>query len=307
MAPHRNLTSSSTGLSRTPARHSRPRIPLLAGLLLYSCAAPQLTGQAASSGPAGLATTGISTDSSGNPLPIAARNIAFGAVITADDLIYPGPVTGPATGPVAESAAEPAAEPADSESRDHSGDAQDSANTANSTHDTANTGDQIGHVALVPILKGATVTTSMTAQSVQQGLVPEGKVLTVVSLANSAILQYAQPGTHLDVFGSEAQESTKFISNAQVLYAPGFAERFAARPTLTSDLSDPDTVSEELGQGATSASGAGETYDTWFQGPDHAISQEDSSTVLLAVTPKEAARLAQVPVWENSLMAAIVQ
>lgn len=134
----------------------------------------------------------------------------------------------------------------------------------------------VGQIALVPITQGGVLTEAMFAPSIQTGLAPEGTVLTVVTLANPDILKYVQTGTTLDIFGATQESSERIVTGGEVM--------FGNVPSV-----------------------AGENQETWAVKPYGTNSEQDSSTVLLAVTPKEAAALARIPLWENSLVAAIVK
>ncbi len=150
----------------------------------------------------------------------------------------------------------------------------DKEDVAQSTSET--TADLIGQALLVPVMKGAPITGSMVAPSLSTAFASEGEVLTSASVGNPEVLAYSAPGNRMDIYAHLDGDVQRIVHNGSVIALPGRGGEEARSNT------------------------------PWGTEPSSTTFAGSSSTVLLAVTEREAALLATIPTWDSSLMAVLV-
>lgn len=133
-----------------------------------------------------------------------------------------------------------------------------------------------GNVALVHIPKGSPIVAPMLAPSLGSHYQDQGLLVTSVQIANPEILQFAHQGSTITLIAHTNNTTQVITSTARIVSPP-------QAPT-SNDTSEQTLIN----------SGIDTTND------------QQSSTVLVAVRPKEAEQLAQTLSWEATLMAALV-
>lgn len=140
--------------------------------------------------------------------------------------------------------------------------------------------DAVGLIALVDLEEGSPLPVSAMTEGVGEGLVPTGKVLTSVKISNPEILAFVRRGSLLNLLSpaaSSGAESSKPVAERAYVVLPHGTDK-------------------------------GEIVDQsqWTQPSAAEKNGDGSSTVLIAVSPLEAQKLARARDWDGTFMAAIV-
>ncbi len=130
--------------------------------------------------------------------------------------------------------------------------------------------------ALIDIPQGTPVTPNAFHASLTDDPLIAGKTLTSVTISNMGILAHVSRGTTLDLYASHDTKGTRVAHKATVIR-----------------VEKPQNHDDDQVKG-------------WTQQPPDPQNYDDSSTVLIAVTPDEAQELAAYRDWDGALMAAIV-
>ncbi|GEM_PF-5788011 len=145
-------------------------------------------------------------------------------------------------------------------------------------NDTAGTEEHpfAGDTALVDIPQGTPIVSAMVAPTLSTAFAKDGKLITSVNIANPEVLVLTHSGSRISLI-AYTEDGTEVLVPQAVVISPH------------------ETLSTRADSGKS-----------FLGGSNSGKNDMQSSTVLVAVLPKEAERLAQTLSWDSTLMAAIV-